>query len=247
MNHVPLPDSRTLVEAVLATWPPASIHREGAWTIREGKGGGSRVSSATEDWPVTEADLPTAEAAMRALGQTPQFMVRDGEGALDNLLAAHGYEVKDPTNLWAADARRLAGDGAFKMGMCYAMWPPLNLIRDIWQDGGIGPERQAVMERAGGPKAGVLMRSGDYPGGAAFVAIHDNLALIHALHVLPDERRKGVARQIVKRCAVWALDHGADVIGLAVTQGNTAANPLYAALGMTLRGQYHYRIKSEEA
>lgn len=38
------------------------------------------MSSATEDWPVTEADLPTAEAAMRALGQTPQFMVRDGEG-----------------------------------------------------------------------------------------------------------------------------------------------------------------------
>ncbi|MEC7760433.1 MAG: GNAT family N-acetyltransferase [Pseudomonadota bacterium] len=247
MTHVALPDSRRLNEAVLATWPAATIRREGAWTIREGLGGGSRVSSATEDWPVTEADLPAAEVAMRALGQTPQFMVRDGEGGLDNLLAAHGYDVKDPTNLWAVDARHLAGDGKLAMGLSYAMWPPLSLIRDIWVDGGIGPERQAVMERAPDPKAGILIRSGDYPGGAAFVAVHEGLAIVHALHVLPDERRKGVARRLLKKAGIWALDHGIDVVGLAVTQGNTAANPLYAALGMTLRGQYHYRIKPEEA
>jgi GNAT superfamily N-acetyltransferase len=173
-------------------------------------------------------------------------MVRDGEGGLDNLLAAHGYDVKDPTNLWATDARTLAGDGILAMGLSYAMWPPLSLIRDIWQDGGIGPERQAVMDRVTGPKAGILIRAGDYPGGAAFIAAHDGLAIVHALHVLPDERRKGVAGRLLKKAAIWALEHGLDVVGLAVTQGNTAANPLYAGLGMSLRGQYHYRIKTEE-
>lgn len=246
MTHVALPDSRTLVDALLATWPPVAKRREGAWTIREGQGGGSRVSSATEDWPVTDADLPAAETAMRALGQTPQFMVRDGEGPLDTLLASHGYEVKDPTNLWAVQARHLAGDGLLPMGTAYAMWPPLSLIRDIWEDGGIGAARQAIMDRAPDPKCGILSRAGDYPGGAAFAAIHDGIAMVHALHVVPDERRKGVAQRILKKAAIWALDHGAEVVGLAVTQGNTAANPLYAALGMSLRGQYHYRIKPEE-
>tara|TARA_R100000322_G_scaffold162647_3_gene125605 strand:+ start:3930 stop:4679 length:750 start_codon:yes stop_codon:yes gene_type:complete len=247
VKPIALPDSRTLVDAVLATWPPATIRREGAWTIREGKGGGSRVSSATEDWPVTEADLPTAEAAMRKLGQTPQFMVRDGEGGLDSLLASHGYAVKDPTNLWVIEASELAGDRTLPMGGGYGMWPPLELIRDIWIDGEVGAERQAIMDRAPDPKAGMLARAGDYPGGAAFVAIHDTIAVVHALHVLPEARRKGVARRLLKHAAIWARAHGADVVGLAVTQGNTAANPLYASLGMRLRGQYHYRIKTEEA
>jgi GNAT superfamily N-acetyltransferase len=183
---------------------------------------------------------------MRALGQTPQIMVRDGEGSLDSLLASHGYAVKDPTNLWAIDAAELAGDGKLPMGIGYAMWPPLSLIRDIWTEGGIGPERQAIMERAPDPKAGILSRAGDYPGGAAFVAMDEDIAVVHALHVLTDARRKGVARRLLKHAAIWARGHGATVVGLAVTQGNTAANPLYASLGMRLRGQYHYRIKTEE-
>jgi GNAT superfamily N-acetyltransferase len=247
VNVPPLPDSRTLVDALLATWPAADIRRAGAWTIRTGEGGGNRVSSATEDWPVTEADLPTAEAAMRELGQVPQFMVRDGEERLDNLLATHGYDLLDPTNLWAIDAATLAGDRALPMGVGYAMWPPLAMIRDIWTDGGIDAARQAVMERGPAPKAGILQRAGQDVGGAAFVAVSGDIAMVHALHVLPDVRRRGVARRLLKHAAIWAQDHGASVVGLAVTQANTAANPLYAALGMRLRGQYHYRIKHEEA
>lgn len=246
MSQAALPDGRALVRALLATWPPASLRREGAWTIREGQGGGRRVSSATEDWPVTDADLPTAEAAMRALGQVPQFMVRDGEKSLDTLLAAHGYLLKDPTNLWAIETAALTGEGPLPMGSGYAMWPPLAMIREIWTEGGIGPARQAVMDRAPAPKAGLLARAGDYSGGAAFVALHDGLAMVHALHVLPDERRKGVARRLLRQAAIWAQARGAAVMGLAVTQGNTAANPLYASLGMHLRGQYHYRIAGEE-
>lgn len=240
----PLPDARTLNRAVLATWPAAKIERHGAWTIREGLGGGSRVSSATEDWPVTEADLPAAEAAMRALGQVPQFMVRDGEDRLDDMLAHHGYAVKDPTNLYAISADTLAGDRTLAMGSSYAMWPPLVMIREVWEAGGIGAARQAIMERAPSPKAGILSRTGDDVGGAAFVSVHDGLAIVHALQVNEDQRRKGVARRLLKHAGIWALEQGVAVVGLAVTQGNTAANPLYASLGMSLRGQYHYRIAS---
>ena len=240
-----LPEARRLIEAVLATWPPARLEHVGAWTIREGQGGGSRVSAATEDWPVTEIDLPAAEAAMRALGQTPLVMVRDGEDKLDHLLETHGYVVKDPTNLYVIEAASLAGDGQLPMGGGYAMWPPLGLIREIFEDGNIDAARQAVMERCPLPKAGLIERSGDYPGGAAYVALDGDIAMVHALHVLPEARRKGVARRLLKRAAIWGLDHGARFVGLAVTRGNHAANPLYASLGMSLRGHYQYRIKEE--
>ncbi|MBC7143563.1 MAG: GNAT family N-acetyltransferase, partial [Rhodobacteraceae bacterium] len=44
-----------------ATWPAAARHKAGAFTVREGRGGGQRVSAATAapDW--TEADIDAAE------------------------------------------------------------------------------------------------------------------------------------------------------------------------------------------
>jgi N-acetylglutamate synthase len=40
-----------------ATWPPAARHRAGPWVLRDGAGGGKRVSAATAEGPVTAADL----------------------------------------------------------------------------------------------------------------------------------------------------------------------------------------------
>ncbi|MEZ5720636.1 MAG: hypothetical protein R3D59_02430 [Paracoccaceae bacterium] len=96
-----LPGALKLAEVCEATWPPASQKALGAWIIRDGKGGGNRVSAATEAWPVTDADLPIAEKAMRALDQEPLFQIREGDHKLDALLETHGYIVRDPVNLWA--------------------------------------------------------------------------------------------------------------------------------------------------
>lgn len=242
----PLPDAGRLIEVCEATWPPATRRRVGAWTIRDGQGGGSRVSAATEDWPVTDADLPAAEAAMRALGQVPLFQIREGEDKLDELLARHGYVIHDPVNIYATPVTRLLGH-EIAPGTAYAMWPPLELVRDIWASGGIGHGRLAVMDRARGPKAAILVRVGDEPGGAGFVAIHEGIAMLHAIHVRPRQRRQGAATLIIRKAAQWAAENGADVLSLIVTQGNHAANPLYVSLGMSLVGHYHYRRLVEGA
>lgn len=242
---LPLPTAQKLYEVCEATWPPATLQRLGAWTIREGQGGGSRVSAATEDWPVTDADLPAAEAAMRALEQVPLFQIREGEDKLDALLETHGYEIRDPVNLWAIPVKDLISDQPLPAGTVYAMWPPLELVREIWAEGGVGPARLAVMERAKTPKAAILVRVGDHPGGAGYVAIHDGIAMVHALHVVPEQRRRGAATLILRAAAKWAAENGADVLSLIVTQGNHAANPLYAGLGMRLVGHYHYRRLGE--
>ena len=69
--------------ALDATWPPADMQRQGPWLIREGRGGGQRVSAASAVTSaaaaVNAADITQAEAAMQALGQVPLFMIRDGE------------------------------------------------------------------------------------------------------------------------------------------------------------------------
>jgi len=239
-----LPDAAKLSEACEATWPPAARKHLGAWTIRDGQGGGNRVSAATEDWPVTDADLPAAEAAMRALGQAPLFQIREHEEKLDALLEAHGYVVRDPVNLWAIPVADLTREPIARAS-AYTMWPPLELAREIWQDGGIGAARQAVMERASCPKTAILARVGDYPGGAAYAGIHDGIAMLHAIHVLPAQRRQGAGRLLLRAAAKWAEARGAEVLSLIVTQGNHAANPLYASMGMTRVGHYHYRVHPE--
>ncbi len=240
----PLPDARRLMQACDATWPPARLHRAGAWTIREGRGGGQRVSSATENWPTTEADLPQAEAAMRALGQTPLFQVHEGQDHLDQMLAAHGYVLRDPVNIYAIDIADLAGLEAGRTAGIPA-WPPLAIQREIWAAAGIGPARLAVMERAPHPKASFIARTEDKPAGTAFVALDGDIAMLHALEVVPALRRKGTARRLMIRAAQWAAGQGARSLALVVTRGNHAANPLYSRLGMTLVGQYHYRRKPD--
>ena len=126
-------------------------------------------------------------------------------------------------------------------GRVFTMWPPLALAREIWQAGDVGPERLAVMERANCPKSAILVRVNDHPGGVGYVALSGNVAMVHALQVDPEHRRQGAATLMLRAAAKWTLDHGAEMLALFVTQGNHAANPLYARLGMRIVAHYHYR------
>ncbi|SFU61732.1 Acetyltransferase (GNAT) family protein [Aliiroseovarius crassostreae] len=240
--HLELPSAETLIEVCEATWPAASTDRIGAWIVRDGQGGGKRVSAATENWPTTEADLPAAEKAMRDMGQAPLFQIRAGDEHLDEMLETHGYDRVDEVNIWVSPIGDLSRETPPPVS-AFAIWPKLAVMQELWERGGIGEGRQAVMERANCVKTGLLARTDDTPSGVGFVGIHDDIAMVHALHVDEELRRMGTARNLLRQAAIWAEEHGAKYLSLIVTQGNHAANPLYADLGMHLVGHYHYRAK----
>ena len=100
-------EAQAFFDAGDATWPAARRFDHGPWTLREGQGGGKRVSAATARGAITDADIPTAEAAMREMDQRPLFMVHAGEDDLDALLAARGYGVVDPVTVLSAPITRL--------------------------------------------------------------------------------------------------------------------------------------------
>lgn len=231
-----------LIAAMEATWPAATTTRHGPWTIRDGQGGGKRVSAATAlpGWHPT--DLPQAEAAMTALGQPPLFLIRDGDTALDETLAGQGYRVVDPVIGYAAPLAALADVPPAPM-TSFPHWPPMAIAESLWAEGGIGPARLAVMQRVQAPKTAILGRANDRAAGAAFVAIHGNIAMLHALEVTPALRRQGSAHNILRAAALWAQQNGADTLTLVVTVANENARRLYASLGMQPVGQYHYRQK----
>jgi len=242
-----MPSVQTLYDVIETTWPPASTHVQGPFTLRDGAGGGKRVSAATTTTarqPVTAEELPAAERAMADMGQPPLFMIRNGDTALDTLLEAQGYDVIDAVNLYVGDVATLTAEPVAKV-TAFCIWEPLAVMRDLWKMGGIGPERVAVMERATCPKTALFGRDNNRPAGAAYVGIHRGIAMVHALEIHPNHRRAGLGRHMMRQAAHWAADNGATQISAVCTQANANANALYSSLGMALVGTYHYRIKKD--
>lgn len=227
----------TLAQVMEATWPPASRHSLGPFTLRDGAGGGKRVSAASLDGPFTDSDLAALEAAM----PQPLMLIRAGDDILDAALDARGWHIVDPVVAYAAPIDRLTADLPFLA--TFAHWPPLEIARSIWSEGGIGPERLAVMDRVKGPKSALLGRIDDRSAGVAFVACDGAEAMVHALDVRDSHRRQGLGKNLLHAAANWAADQGATRLSLVVTRQNTAARALYARLGMEVVGQYHYRMK----
>ncbi|MCC6000234.1 MAG: GNAT family N-acetyltransferase [Pararhodobacter sp.] len=242
------PGATDLHAALDATWPSAATHVCGPFLLRQGDGGGKRVSAATLIQTVLPApeEIARAEHAMRGMGQDALFMIRNAQaapsdGALDSALDARGYKIADPTVFYCAPV-----DGVARVPRpmaTFPVWPPLALQLALWDDAGIGAARQAVMRRVAGPKRAFMARHRNRAAGVAFGALdpETGIAMLHALEVVPDFRREGVARELVGAIAQWAADIGGTHFALAVTEANREARALYQRLGMAETGRYHYR------
>jgi len=242
MNWTP-PTTHRLYDVNDASWPPAEMHRLGPFILRRGAGGGQRVSSASlGEEGFGNEDIDVVERAMAAMDQPNLFMIRDNDQALDGELSRRGYFIKDPVTLFAGPSVRLAVHDPKGLTVIDAS-EPMAVMAEIWETGGIGAGRLDVMRRASGPKACFLGRADDQPAGVAYVGCDKDIAMMHALEILPNFRRKGLALQMMGAMGAWALRNGADTFSLVVLTQNDAACGLYERLGMIKVGQYHYRKK----
>ncbi|MBC6437725.1 MAG: GNAT family N-acetyltransferase [Rhodobacteraceae bacterium] len=237
-----------LFPAIAATWPAGRSYGFGGWTINQTHGAGNRTSAATWEGAKTGPDADGIDAAadeMRRLGQVPLFMLRGtAEVALDSRLEGLGYTKQDATVIYAHACAGIAAPPP--PVTCFEVWPPLAVQAELWEQGGIGAARLAVMHRVAGAKTSLFGRIDDTPAGTAFVALHGPVAMLHALEVAEEHRRKGMARIMVAAAADWALRGGAKTLTLLTTRANLPAGQLYASLGFCAVGHYHYRIKPED-
>lgn len=212
--------SRRLLDEMEPTWPPARMWREGPWLMRDGAGGGGRVSAST---------LEGADDGARPV----RVMLREGEEALDARLAAAGHVIDDTVILYEAPVAGLAGPA-----VSVPEWPPSDRSVAMWAvSGKVGPSRLAIMERCRCPKTVIACE-----GGAGFVAVNGDLAVLHALEVAQTHRRRGLARDLLHGAAGWAAMQGASRLALVVSEGNAAARALYEGAGMAEVGLYRYRV-----
>ena len=236
-----LPDTTRLMAAIDATWPAAETVSRDGWNLRRGAGGGKRVSAASG-----AGDVHVAEAAMQEWGQSRLFQLTPEDAALDGALAEAGYDVVDPVALYAAPVSELVGQQSHIAAAYRCQFRPA-ITEEIWDQGGIGPARRAIMDRVTQPKMFLLTRASEKPAGVGFWAVDGDVAMIHAIEVLPALRRQGAGVLMIELAARLAEEQGASTLALAVTEANTAACALYAGMGMKVAGRYHYRLAQGEA
>lgn len=241
--------ANALPDALDASWPSARYQPLGPFTLREGAGGGKRVSAASlHGADFTQNDIAAAILAMREMAQPPLFAIwpqQKGNEALDKALAARGFDVVDPCIGYHAPISDILAKIHDRSGT-YTQWPALAICDELWQSAGVSAPRRAVMARAKGPKCAIMVRHGDAVAGVCFVAMATGgTAMVHAIEVAAPFRRQGSAQKLLGRAASWAQGCGAVNLGLVVTLGNGPACALYAKLGMQEWGRYHYRLQQE--
>lgn len=229
-----------IARAFESTWPSAEYADAGGFRVGRGQGGGGRVGSARALGPDWQADA-IAEIAeiQRGWGEAPLFRVADDDLALQGRLTAQGYSHGTPTAVLAAECATLAERPLPRLS-AFEIWPPLAIQTDIWSAGNIPESRQAVMRRVALPHTALLGRVQDRAAGAAFVALDGPVAMVHAIEVVPELRRQGVAGWMIAKAAEWAAQQGADRLALAVGRANTGARAVYDRMGFIEMGGYGY-------
>jgi len=232
----------TDIHALLrATWPPVGERTCGPFTIPEAAGGGKRVTAARCAGEPAAEEITSAERAMDGQGRQALFALTPDQTGFDRELARRGYLTLDPTLALSCPVESLTGAPPPVSG--FLVWPPLQVMRDIWAEGRIGPDRIEVMGRAEGPKTAILGRTDDRPAGAGFAAVHGGAAMVHALEVRRAQRRRGLGQHMMAHAANWAAEQGAEEVVVLVTEANEGAIAFYRGLGMEGGRCYHYRVR----
>lgn len=225
------PSAQDLYDVIDATWAPYSKQEKDGWFIREGRGGGKRVSAANQQH--VSADIEAAETAMALLKQPALFMIRDGFPTLEMQLAKRGYSITAPTIMMA----KSLSDKGIDIAADFLDTPSPEQM-SLWEKGGIDARRLDVMHRVDVPKTFVQI-----DGATGFAAVHNNIVMVHAVEVSDPIRRQGVGQNLMNAAAMWGSMKGAHTISIVTTRDNRPAQNLYKKLGYSAAGTYHYRIK----
>jgi len=228
-----------------AAWPALERERLGDWLLRAADGWTGRANSALVVGDPGRA-LPAAIAAVtswyreRALHPACQVPLPAATD-VDAFLADAGWEASVPVLVMTAPidrVRRTVADGL----------PPVTLTptaSDDWlalfgaRKRGMPSAVRALL--AGGNATFAEVRDAD--GGliaAARSALGDGHLGLFAIEVVPEHRRRGLARHVMAALADAAFDH-AHTVYLQAEDTNIPARALYDRLGFTVHHTYMHR------
>jgi len=231
-------------------WPAPGRTEAAGWVYRYAAGVTKRANSVLPLGPRADlaAAVDEAERFYASLGLPVVFsMGAEAAEGLDAELAARGYRVVDPTLIMT---RPLSDeDASVEPGGVEPA--PTREWFDVWWrvDGRTGPDPGTARWNAARILTGVpaLYASSPVPqrvpAAVGRGVIQREWLGIYCMAVLPEARRRGHARDVLRALLSAGRRQGAKRAYLAVTEANTAARALYESAGFTVSGRYHYRIR----
>lgn len=244
-----LPTVRRLEELAFAAWPALEARDVAGWRLRFSGGYTKRANSInalSQDAQTDPTTVDGLEAAYRKRGQPAVWRLSPlAPAAILGILESRGYRTIErslvqvraldrtftpvpevrihprPTESWI---EAFAAHSPVRPEHRDAMWRMLTAIA--------APVGFAFIEKAGRPMA---MAIGVLNG--------DHMGLFDVL-VMPEARRRGLARKVTESLYAWGRDRGARFAYLQVVATNAAAMPLYQAQGFRTVYAYEYRVPS---
>jgi GNAT superfamily N-acetyltransferase len=228
-------------------WPARERARLGGWRLNASSGRSMRINAC---WPLAapdrevEAALDATEAWFAERGLPPRFKLTDGvvePADLAKRLAGRGYTpckttlvMLGPTGGEGDPAIRVsdAPDATFEAVFTATAGDPED-----------GRERLEALSRIPAPARFARLDIDGAPAAIGASAIGGGYAGIFGMRTVPDHRRKGLARRVLRALLAEAGTLGAERAWLQVEADNAPAVALYADEGFKPGYRYSYWVR----
>ncbi len=239
-------------------WPASEVESCGGWQLRSAQGVTRRANSV---WPngedgalALETKLARVERFYAERNLPARYQICDAmqPAELDEVLAARGYAVEAPTAVQVAPLRALLERlpslrhyPAFEVEVSEEFDPAwFDLYCAAEQiDAQAAAVRRSILERIAPLHGFVTLYADATPAAVGLGVIEEGWLGVFSMATLPEFRRRGAARAILRTLAVWAQLYDAHSAYLQVTEENLPAQRLYASAGFRTAYRYHYRVK----
>ena len=231
---VDLEQVRRLEELAFRGWPALEARDSAGWRLRFAGGYTKRANSINALRPDADTDpatLQSLERAYRERHQSPVWRLSPLAPPIERSL----LQVCPLQAGFAADPDvRIYPQPTPAWTEAFSAHSPVR------------PEHRDVMRRLllaiAAPAGFAFVEADGQPMAMAIGAVQgDHMGLFDVL-VMPQARRRGLARKVTETLYAWAWSHGARFAYLQVVATNQAAMPLYAAQGFRTVYAYDYRV-----
>jgi N-acetylglutamate synthase len=238
---------RRLEELAFAGWPALESRDVAGWRLRFAGGYTKRANSINalrEDIQTDSNTLDALEQAYRERNQRPVWRLTPlAPPAMVDLLAKRGHRPIERSLLQVCP---LDPGSAAAPEVAIQPAPSAAWIDAFCTYSPVRPEHRDTMRRMlasiAAPAGFAFVEEAGQPMAMAIGAVQgDHMGLFDVL-VMPQARRRGLARKVTESLYAWAWRHGARFAYLQVVATNAAAMPLYAAQGFRTVYDYEYFV-----
>jgi GNAT superfamily N-acetyltransferase len=244
---VDLAEVRRLEELAFRGWPALEAQDRAGWRLRFAGGYTKRANSINalgQDAQTGPATLQSLEEAYRERRQSPVWRLSPlAPPAIDGILSSRGYRTIERSLLQVCPLH--AGFAADPDVRIHPR-PTAAWIEAFSAHSPVRPEHHDVMQHMllaiAAPAGFAFVEAEGQPLAMAIGAVQDAHMGLFDVLVMPQARRRGLARKLTESLYAWAWGHGARFAYLQVVATNQAAMPLYAGQGFRTVYAYEYRV-----